>query len=502
MKSILKAAGLALVLLSVVALAGESKVKIGVLALESFTGQNELANKVTESLASKLSEMGFYEVNKPEALSSGLAEVHIKMPRICRDPRCVLDIGRALQMDRMIYGSVDVNSEKSGIRLFLIDVVMGLTVEQVSIEGVPGSSADDVLSAAVARIHGLTEKSAVKEYYGPQINNLKQLIISSSLVQGSGLVYNAFNYGVGGVKSDAQYLYVDDPLSGIASSADQIPMFARPAALANAYVAASDDAYGVLYNPAGMAWVAGQEVAAGYQHRFGIDLLAVSYANKATREIGFGNALFYSADRDGALAELYFATALAYRFNQNLLLRPFSVGATVKLSGSSVKQLSLDSPEGNSFGAGIDLGFMWELNERIRYGLLLRDVPFVNRWKNKTTGERYYEANASTLHMGGSFKAGYAGFLIAEGQIPLHSDQPWIMSGGIEYEMYRLISLRVGLQREILNEEATWWKLTGGLGFRLETEPVIGRELHLDAAYEYNTLTLFPVVNVSVRAGF
>lgn len=480
----------------------ESKVRIGVLPLESHTGNEDLAAEMTGVLIERFEEMGFYELYSPDQLKQGLAEVHIEMPRHFRDPRLALDLGKALKLDRVVYGSVDMNSSKPGVRLILIDVVMGQTIENVSLEGEAGASARDVLLAAVAKIHGLQCSSDVKAYYGPQVDNRKEACVSSSLVQGAGLVFGLVNYGEGGETGGAEFSYRDDPLSGIPASADQIPMFARPAALANAYVAASDDAYGVLYNPAGMAWVRAREAAAAYQYRFGLDLLAASYVNKATREIGFGHALFYSADREGAMTEMYFVSSAAYKFNQNFLLRPFSLGVSLKLLGSSVKALSLDSPEGRSFGAGIDLGFMWELSERIRYGLLLRDVPVINRWRNKTTAERYYEPLASTLHMGGSFKAGYSTFLIAEGQIPLYSDQPWIMSGGIEYELYRLLLFRIGLQKEIMNAESTWWKMTGGLGIRVDTEPLIGRELNLDVSYEYNTLALFPVINVSARVGF
>ncbi len=500
--SITRTAILVVALFAALAFSEESKVRIGVLPLESYTGNDDSASELTGVLIKRFDEMGFYEVLSPEKVERGLSEIQIGMPKRFKDPRLILDLGRALRLDRVVYGSVDMNSSRAGVRLALMDIVMGQTVEDVSIEGAEGVSAREVLLAAISKLHGLSCSSQVKAYYGPQVDNKREAGISSALVQGAGLVFGLVNYGHGGEVGTAEFSYRDDPLSGIPASADQIAMFSRPAALANAYVAASDDAYGVLYNPAGMAWVGGRDAAAAYQYRFGLDLLAASYVNKATREIGFGQALFYSADREGALTELYFVTAAAYKFNQNYLLRPFSLGASLKILGSSVKALSPDSPEGRSFGAGLDLGFMWELSKKIRYGLLLRDVPVINRWKNKTTGETYYEPLASTLHMGGSFQATYSTYLIAEGQIPLYSDQPWIMSGGIEYEFYRVLMFRIGLQKEIMNAESTWWKMTGGLGFKVDTEPLVGRELQLDVSYEYNTLSLFPVVNVSARAGF
>jgi hypothetical protein len=279
-------------------------------------------------------------------------------------------------------------------------------------------------------------------------------------------------------------------------------LFARPAALANAYTAVSDDAYGVLYNPAGMPYVKNREVVAGYQYRLGMDIMAISYANKAMRDLGFGEAILLTTDRDGAMTEMCFVTAVGYKFNQGYLLGPVSVGAAVKLIGNTVSKLSPDSPYGQSYGAGLDVGLMWELSPDIRYGLLFRDIPAVNKWKNRYTGSQYSEANPPTLQMGGSYSADYNVFLTADGQIPLYADQPWMMAGGIEYEFFRMLALRIGLQREILNEDADWWKITCGAGFKFDTGTKWGKEMALDVSYEYNTMELFHVVNVSVRAGF
>jgi hypothetical protein len=360
---------------------------------------------------------------------------------------------------------------------------------------------------ALDRIHGQKDaKPSVGAYYGPEVNNLSEFLWSSIAVQGAGAFYSFVNYGAGSDKTETAIVLVGGPqngaLSGIPSGANQIPIFARPAALANAYTAVSDDAYGVLYNPAGMPWVEGREAVASYQYRFGMDIMAVSYANRALRDLGFGQAVLLTTDRDGAMTEMLFVTAAGYKINQDYLLGPLSVGAASKQVGNPVNKPSPDSPYGQSYGAGLDLGFMWELSSDIRYGLLFRDVPAVNKWRNRATGERYSEAQPPPLHMGGSYAVSYSVFMAADGQIPLYADQPWVMAGGIEYEFFRMLALRVGLQREILDEDANWWKITCGAGFKFGTVSTWGRDITLDLSYEYNTLELFPVVNVSVKAGF
>jgi hypothetical protein len=479
--------------------ASESKVRIGILNLENAQNEKESTDKLTFELSEIVKEIGFYEIFNQDIINDALKKVNERMPLHCRDPRCVLDIGKTLSMDRMLFGSIDFNDKRVGIKLTLIDVVMSQTIGSVSLLGDPGSTPGDVMKAAVAKLHGNQAADTVHldKYFGPEVHNEKQFILSTAGFIGAGLLYGAVNYVVDG--NNPNHLvaeYQDEDLSGIPSSADQIPIFARPAALGNAYTAVSDDAYGVFYNPAGIAWVAGPEAALGYQYRFGMNVMAASYVNKASREVGFGHAILYCADPDDIFREIYFVSSMAYKFNELLpMLRPLSVGVNVKIASNRVQGTGVGSVSGCSFGAGIDLGLVLELSDQIRYGLTLRDLPVVNKWKNVSTGERYFEANAATLLMGGSFRVGYTTFLVADGQIPLSDDQPWKMAGGIEQEVFRVIFLRAGMQKEIETTAKTFWKVTGGFGIKL-------LPAQLDVSYEYNTIRVFDVINVSFKFNF
>jgi len=485
-----------------------SRVKLGVLALESATGHEEEAAAMTALMIERLEDLGLYDIYRPNDIDAALSGTRLGKGS-CRDPRCVLGIGKVLGVRRMISGTFDITGSRCAVRLVLLNVVSGKPISSVSLEGAMGVPAKEVLLAAIDRIHGdKRELNKMSAYFGPPVDNLSEFLWTTVSVQGAGLFYSTVNYGAGGDGGSGDVQTVpgaygrNEKLSGIWASANQIPVFARPAALANAYTAVSDDAYGVLYNPAGMPWIGGREAVVGYQYRLGMDIMAVSYVDKALRDLGFGQAVLLTTDRDGAMTELYFVTAAGYKINQDYLFGPLSAGVSLKVMGSTVNKLSPDSPFGQSFGAGLDLGFMWELSPMIRYGLLLRDVPAFSQWKNRATGALYAEANPVTLHMGGSYAAGYNAFLTADGQIPLYDDQPWIMAGGIEYEFFRMLALRIGLQREILDVYADWWKITCGAGFKFDTGTRWGREMTLDISYEYNTLELFHVVNVSVKAGF
>jgi hypothetical protein len=404
-----------------------------------------------------------------------------------------------LNLDRMVYGEIDANDKRVAVHLYLMDVVVRVRIGEASIEGENSDPLDSVLSTAVAMLHGRTkDKSKYKAYRGPEVHNEKQMLYSGGGLIAAGLIWGLVNYSVGNKGTPLPYESRDEPLTGIPSSADQIPMFARPAALANAYVAASDDAYGVLYNPAGMAWVNGPEAIVGYQYRFGLDNMAASYVNKATREIGFGQAFMYSGDRDGLLTEMYFVSAAAYKLNRLFsFTRPVSLGINLKIVSDKVQGKGDYSVSGASFGAGMDVGLLTEFSEKIRYGLLLRDVPVVNRWKNVSTHDRYNELLATTLHMGGTYQAGYATFLICEGQIPIAEDQKWKMSGAIEQELFRVMYARLGLQKEIQSSASipTEWKITWGFGLKV-------KKISLDASHEYNTFGMFDVLNISFKVGF
>lgn len=474
---------------------GNGKVRIGILFLESYGESEKLTGQADQELKQRIADVGFYEIYGQNELEQALKKIEMEIPQHCRDPRCVIEIGTATGMDRIIYGSIDEDDNRIGLQLTLMDIVMKQKIDMVSIEGAPGVSVSDLIKTAIARLHGnAIEEPQVAIYHGPRVHNEKELIISSAGVMGLGLIYGLINYLA--EYSDAHKLYAeyhDDKLAGISSLADQIPLFARPAALANAYVAASDDAYGVFFNPAGMAWIHGPEAVLAYQYRFGIDNIAATYVNKATREIGFGQGVLYSADKDHMLTELYFVTSVAYKFTQLPdFIRPFSVGLNFKIATQRVKGEMEDSPSGSAFGAGIDLGFLWDLSERIRYGFLFKDLPVVSKWKNVSTGETYFQAQAPALQMGGTFRAGYKTFLIGEGQIPLSREQNWKMAGGIEQEMFKYFLLRAGMQKELQTTIESPWKITGGLGFNV-------KRFSLDGSYEYNTLKVFNVVNLSLK---
>ncbi|MBD3392860.1 MAG: hypothetical protein GF418_12210 [Chitinivibrionales bacterium] len=493
------------------------KTRIGLLDLDTWGGGETFESEALDVLMSHLAEVGAYEIFTQDAMEASYAKLEQRFPQHCREPRCACAIGSSLQMDRMLYGTLDKNEKRVAVRLTLVDVMSRQIIEKVELEGEPGVGLSDVLRVAVQKLHGLVDEDVdtrTHTYFGRQVDNRKQLLVSAPACIGAGLVFGLASGSLlkkdenGTVLESDQFSYssfdgdMDDAL-GIASGADLIPLFGRPAAMANAYVAVSDDAYGVLYNPAGLGWVANAEATLGYQYRFGLNVFGAAFVNKATREIGFGQGFLHCSDREKLYYENYFYSSFAYKFNEWIpFLRPIGVGVTLKILNESTGEgTSESSSTGSSFGMGLDLGAQLELSENIRGGILFKNVPRLMRTYNSLTDYSYSEIMPPTFYWGGSFQAGYLTFLVCEVQTPLNEDQVWRFAGGIERILFRVFRIRAGIQKEA--DFDTPWKFTGGFGLNVNTESLFGRYVILDGSYEYNTLSVFAhPVNISLRFGF
>ena len=111
------------------------KVSIGILYPESYGDSHKLNQQAYQELTKCVEDVGFYVIYQQNVLEQQLKKINVEFPEHCRDPRCVIDIGSAAGMDRMLYGSIDFDDNRFGVQLTLIDVVMKQKIEAVSIEG-------------------------------------------------------------------------------------------------------------------------------------------------------------------------------------------------------------------------------------------------------------------------------------------------------------------------------------------------------------------------------
>ena len=90
--------------------------------------------------------------------------------------------------------------------------------------------------------------------------------------------------------------------------------------------------------------------------------------------------------------ELYFISSYAYKFNQHFLFfRPFSIGVSVKLGSITSPKSDDATASQKTFVAGLDVGLLTEFADNIRFGLVLKDLPTVEKVNNTTTGTNYLE---------------------------------------------------------------------------------------------------------------
>ncbi len=477
------------------------KTRIGILNPEVSGGGEKLVTEAVTHLTKYISEVGGYDIYTQDGMEKAFEEIKQRFPKYCREPRCVSAVGSALQLDRMLYGSIDKGEKTCGVRFTLVDVQSKQIIEKVSIEGAAGVGLEEVLSVAVSRLHGHVDNdldTAVNRYFGKQVHNEKEFYISAGVCIVAGfLVAILNNESIDGEKMD-----YSNNLSGVGTSHNLIPVCARPTALGNAYIAASDDAYGVFYNPAGLSWAAGREVVFGYQYRYAmLNNFIASYVNKATREIGFGQGFHYTGDVDNLYSEVTFISGASYKFNELLpFLRPISVGMNFKIMSKKTGSgsVGLDAQKGSGFGIGIDLGVQLELTEKILGAILFENLPSFIKYNNVTENTEYVEFEPVEFLLGGQFQANYETFLIAEFNIPLYREQLWRGKAGIERVIFRVMRIRIGTEKsEGLD---TPWKVTGGVGVHI---PMESKFFTLDGSYEYNTFNPFSnVLNFSFRFGF
>lgn len=155
-----------------------------------------------------------------------------------------------------------------------------------------------------------------------------------------------------------------------------IPAGGRPAALAGAYSALATDAYAPVWNPAGLGFVPGAQLAAmhaDYDDIGGYEFASFVHPLGARGGLGV-SAQYFHADRAdsldlngdqlGTYSSYYGAYSLAYGFAVNEQL---SIGAAAKLIDARLADVSARA------GAG-DAGALYRVNERLAFAAVASNL--------------------------------------------------------------------------------------------------------------------------------
>jgi len=242
-------------------------------------------------------------------------------------------------------------------------------------------------------------------------------------------------------------------LNSVATAFAPIESSARATAMGGAYTALSNDANGVLWNPAGLAYMSHRQISAMYANLYGIDNLSNSFVSYAQPDRGSGAAglVFTNTSVDlGDDEERYSETMLGYTYAKRIG-RIASMGLTLKglLVRSDIKNSETDK-KGDAGGGGFDVGVIVRPFTDLAFGFSVRDAYSKIKWEGGADDK---------LPM--QFRLGLAATpvsvpgLAAVCDLAGDEDTPvYDLAIGGEYTIRNILSLRAGLSRVLPDKES------------------------------------------------
>lgn len=291
-----------------------------------------------------------------------------------------------------------------------------------------------------------------------------------------------------------------DNLSNIQGSFLDVGYGARSMAMGGAYVAITQKANSILWNPAGLSNATGNHNISfdnvNLINLYNYSFVGYGYRLKNNHALGFG--MIYSGDEAMSETTVYLSGAFnCKKYIKLKFLKKFSLGANLKYFGSSFGNNSDGSfidgdgehqVSGSAHGFGIDLGLQTEISivkkrSIDQIGILWRNPINTISWESKnetgTAEGSYSEGLPSSLIIGyGMIKDRFIFSLDYEKA--LHKDVEDVVRTGTEFRLFgRNLALRTGYSQEIYTGDNRRYSF--GLGFQVKWKKAL---LFLDIAYQ------------------
>lgn len=269
---------------------------------------------------------------------------------------------------------------------------------------------------------------------------------------------------------------------------------ARSMGMGGAYAALSDDAYAMMWNPAGLCYVDGQFASFFHTRLFNLVPYSMAvYAGNTGRGLIHSEAIIVSGDDALTETTLLFAAAVKLaRIAPNLRL-----GATVKYKNATFGN-NFDGGKGqvtgSAVGLGVDAGAIYPLGEKVLLGLVLRDMLDYLTWNSSAMGS-YTQSNPVRMICGAALKSFKNYVITLDLDKSLYRDTNDILRLGMERDFFNMLVLRGGVFREMTPLVLT--NFTVGGGFYYEK---FDTTLLLDVAYVIHELE--NTLRFSVSVGF
>jgi long-subunit fatty acid transport protein len=248
---------------------------------------------------------------------------------------------------------------------------------------------------------------------------------------------------------------------------------ARPAAMGGAFTGLADDIHALFWNPAGLSGMKSKQATVNFAKLYGLvsyNMFSVGMPLSSDEsQQGFGLALISSGD--DALREMTILAGYARKVG------PFSLGLNLKyrhasfgnntLNRDDFKVFSddeftagvLNQVKGTASGFGFDFGLLYQLNEKIKMGFIVRDVYSPVSWNssvdnpNAKTKGTYSETVPLETVIGTSYSVFENLLVTADYQPGLSDDVSHKVRGGAELRLWKWLYLRAGLQNNINTED-------------------------------------------------
>lgn len=279
-------------------------------------------------------------------------------------------------------------------------------------------------------------------------------------------------------------------------------MVPRAIALGGAFTAAADDVNALVYNPAGLARIAGTEL--GFTHALTpldtLEHLALAQSLKAGGVIG--GSLVYRhlpvIDNDGALDAPIAANDLVLTLGYGTRLTGLFAGGEEFAAGLDLKWLRSALGDYSASTVAADLGLQWlpgplpgsslglaarNLGSALKYREVADDLPWSVR-----LGASYRVVDLAGHKLTANLEGG--------GE---QAGETWSAGAGIEYWFQDALALRVGYQHQ---PDSLASVVRGGLGFKFSLDTV---QLQADYAFKpvmYSAGSLDPEHFLSLLVSF
>lgn len=287
-------------------------------------------------------------------------------------------------------------------------------------------------------------------------------------------------------------------LSNFAGAFVDIGFGARPAALGNAFVGLANDVNCIVWNPAGISSIKKMQTAFTYTKLLGlVDYNYLAFSMPMKNDQGAGAALIVSGD--AALREY----TLNLGYSRKFLLDSLFIGFGFKLRYASFGNNSLNSSDyllfepdeisdgilnqvkGSAFGFGFDFGVLYHLNEKIKVGLMFRDIYSPLFWNSKVDNPdkkakgKYSELIPFEPTIGTAFKVAEQITVVTDYTSVVRKDVSDKLRAGMEISMFKILSLRGGVQYFLNNEKDEKYSIGLGMNFGAGKE----RRIRLDYTF-------------------